>query len=442
MSVLFKALQRAERVRGNQRGESVGQAQRGMPAVGAGTGGDRDRSTGTARPDRGPPLSTGRRVARLLGILVIAMLAAVAAGLYLYGDEVEMLLADSLGGPAPRVAAPPAPPPAPTSTATDQAAPDPVPTPPAAAAPRPAAVPAEAEAPPDDTAADTTNIAALMDAGRRNRTAAETTPRPAPTAAATPTEAPPAEPAEPVEPPAPRSLEDVLDAQQRADGVAALKPPVAVERPGVRRAGAPEAEVEVQRQTAEVRNGVETAYRALMRGDYTTALSLYDSVLTEEPGSLPALLGRAAALHKLRRLDEARAAYEAVLGREPANREALTNLADIIAVTQPADALGRLLDLHRRAPDFGPVSAQIALLYARMDRLPEAVGYMQRAVRVEPRNALYRYNLAILQDRAGDRAGAAESYRHVLDAMSAGATIGVPREAVRDRLRFLTSPAR
>lgn len=464
MSVLFKALQRAEKSRAGGRAASGGdevaasatpEAAAGMPAVGAG-GGD-DRASLRARIARAArdaarrgsadaaPLSTGRRVVRLLGLSMILLLASAGAAMVLFGEDLEMVLADILTEPAaPRVAQPR---PAPAAQPVAPATPDPAPQ---AAAPVATPAPA-AEAPEEGASAPTTNIAALMEAGRRARGEAAA---PAPAEAEnvsvdpetadprTADEVTPAPPVEPAGPPEPRGLADVLAAEDRARAAAPLKPPVAVERREAARAGAPEAEVEVTLQAAEARDAIAASYRALMRGDYHTALEGYETALDSDPRSLPALLGKAAALHKMRRLDEARQAYEAVLGLEPGNREALTNLADIIALSTPQEALQRLTALRAQAPEFGPVAAQLALLHARLGNAEAALREMGRAVALEPGNVLYRYNLAILQDRAGDRAAAAASYRQVLDAMSAGASVGVPRAVIHDRLRYLTSPLR
>jgi tetratricopeptide (TPR) repeat protein len=447
MSVLFKALQRAEQGRAGAKPEAGADGPAGMPVADGGdpAAGLRHRFAGTAgdaakRPSVPPaPLSMGRRVGRAVGILLIGLLAAVAGAMAFLADDIEQLLVDSLSPPvAPRhAAAPPGAAPATSGAAAGATE---------AEGDRPAGTVPGTETPvapktaPDRPAA-TTNIAALMDEGRRARAAREAAEAvPLPAAASVPP--PPAEAVAPPPPPAPRSLEDVLAARRQATEAAPLRPTVVVDRPDAMASDAPAAEVEVHRQTMAARDTVAVAYAALMRGDYHAALASYDAALESDPAAPAALLGRAATLHKMRRLDEAQAAYEAVLGVEPNNREALTNLAEIMALAAPEAALRQLTALYRKAPDFGPVCAQLALLHARLGTMDQAVAFMRRATAVEPGNTLYRFNLAVLLDHTGDRKGAVAAYRQVLVAMGAGATLGISREDLRERLRYLTSPLR
>src|SRR6202007_48416 len=108
---------------------------------------------------------------------------------------------------------------------------------------------------------------------------------------------------------------------------------------------------------------VGAGYTALIHGDYDTALGFYNLARKSEPTSVMASLGRAAALQKLGRNDEARVAYENVLKLDPENREALTNLTGILADREPGEALKRLLDLAKDYPRFSPIVAQIGMTY-------------------------------------------------------------------------------
>ncbi|MGC2854820.1 tetratricopeptide repeat protein [Novispirillum sp. DQ9] len=486
MSVLFKALQRAEKVRGGDAGRASGDGgigvaaaadplPRGMPALGRRHG------------RRG---GIGRLVVRLLGLSFILSMTASIAAMVLFRDEVEDAFATLvLGVPAqpPRPAALPAPVPAPVAPVPAPAEPTSAPSvaavpeaaPPADAAPAPAPAPAEAP-PPDGTGgedvgeaageavavappaaavpdtATTTDIATLMAAARVAQGAPSATPSAAaPGQGAAPVATPVATPAEDLTapagedtaalPPEPRSLEDTLADRARARTAQAVAPPVVIDRPEARRAGAGDA-VEVSLPTLRTRDSVAGAYRALLRGDYHAALDSYEGVLEEDPRNLQALLGRAAALHKLRRLDEARLAYERVLATESGNREALTNLLAIIGSAAPQEALARLHALERTAPDFTPVLAQIALVYGQMGADGQAVAYLQKAVAQDPANLPYRYNLAVLLDRGGHAQAAAQAYQAVLDGLrargasasagDAGAS-GLSADRIKARLDFL-----
>lgn len=443
MSVLFKALQRAEQARG---GDASGHpphfaaGEPGMPGLGR----------------RRPPARRGRMLVRALGISFVALLGASAVVLTVFSDSVEDLIAALVMG-EPAVQPRPAPPPAPQAAAVPEPAPQAAVPQPEQAAPEPDA--AAVEAAPAPAATTTTDIAELMALGRaaRGETQDEQAPavQPAPASASAPQPGPAggaigavpqsltpetaAEDAAPAEPPAPRSLDDALAEQRRAETARALAPTAVVDRPEARRAGTHDV-VSVAVPTPEARDTVDDAYRALLRGDYHSALASYGRVLEEDPRSLPALLGRAAALHKLRRLDDARVAYERVLALDPRNREALTNLLAIIGQAAPQEALQRLQALERTAPDFTPVLAQIALVYGQLGMDAEAIRYLRRAVAQDSGNLPYVYNLAILLDRAGEREAAARAYRAVLDGLRAGgggAELAVSADRIRARLDYL-----
>ena len=482
MSLLFKALQRAEKARGGDVSEAFSTAvaaeaaPRGMPALG--------------RRQR-PRAGRGRMLVRSLGIAFIVMLGSSAGAMLLFGDQVEKAIEDLvIGAPPPRPARlpavadlpPPPPPPAPSEPTAAETAP---PEPPPAPAPSVATDGNAQPAPPVTAAAPavtpvaaptTTDIAALMAAARavqgQAETAAATSESTAPgvgerggpvrlvgldapqvtnlppeelprVSAPVPGEGPSEEQWRVAElesvPPEPRALEDVLAERQRTDQARSVAPAVVIDRPEARRAGTAGV-VSVDLPTLRTRDTVADAYRALLRGDYHNALASYDSVLEEDPRSLQALLGRAATLHKLRRLDEARQAYERVLGLDSTNREALTNLLAIISAAAPDEALARLKALERAAPDFTPVVAQIALVHGQLGQDTLAIDALQRAVRQDPANLPYRYNLAILLDRSGQRLPAAQAYQAVLDGLRAGSgggDLAVSADRIKARLDFL-----
>ncbi|PKU26511.1 tetratricopeptide repeat protein [Telmatospirillum siberiense] len=180
-----------------------------------------------------------------------------------------------------------------------------------------------------------------------------------------------------------------------------------------------------------------TAYDMLMRGQYEGALGLYDKILKSSPRNVAALLGKGTAEHKLRRYGDARESYRRVLAIDPGNREALTNTTAIVADLAPDQALGELRVLQKNYPAFSPISAQIASIEARRDNLAAAILALGDAVAQSPDNGLYRLNLAILQDRAGDREAAVASYRQAVDLLGGASSLPVPLDQIRQRLRYL-----
>jgi tetratricopeptide (TPR) repeat protein len=205
-----------------------------------------------------------------------------------------------------------------------------------------------------------------------------------------------------------------------------LNPPITIHRNQIDLEGVGNA-VQVRRVSA---------YNALIRGEYDTALGFYDEALKQEPTSVLALLGRGTALQKLGRKDEARKSYDRVLKINPGNREALTNLTGLESERAPGEALARLMDLEKEYPNFSPVKAQIALIYARLENFDGALEYFRRALVVTPDAPLYLYNMALVLDRLGKSEQAVAYYERTLSMTVGGRAI--PELSVPDIQRRIT----
>jgi tetratricopeptide (TPR) repeat protein len=197
--------------------------------------------------------------------------------------------------------------------------------------------------------------------------------------------------------------------------------------------------VRVRSASTQSREDAETAYGHLLSGRFEAASLLYAEVLKREPKNLAALTGRAAALHKLGQFGEARYLYEQALAINPGNREVLSNLMSIYGVEAPMEALRQLEGLQRDNPGYSPIPAQMASLYAQSGDLANAIRYQGLAVQLAPENVLYRFNLAVMQDRAGMAPEAASSYETVLAQASRGGSVQLPMPVgqVRERLTYL-----
>ena len=216
-----------------------------------------------------------------------------------------------------------------------------------------------------------------------------------------------------------------------------LNPPISIQRAEFELSGVGNA-VHVREVSQGAQNNVSAGYSALVRGSYDMALGFYDRALQEEPQSVLALLGRGASLQKLGRTEEARIAYERVLRADPTNREALSNLTVIVGERAPAEALTKLLDLEKEYPGFSPIKAQIGLTYAKMGAMNEAFDYLNRATAMSPESLMYQYNMALVLDHLGRTDQAVSIYETVLASLSSGR--GAPELSSNDierRVHFL-----
>jgi tetratricopeptide (TPR) repeat protein len=228
---------------------------------------------------------------------------------------------------------------------------------------------------------------------------------------------------------------------RREKAEAALGQPVKVARAAPQKQlldedGNPSIQVGASPQAAE--DAARAAYDALLGGRYQEALAGYDRALAVEKDSAAIHLGRATALQKLGRLGEARKAYEKVLALDPSNREALTNMTTLMAAQAPDRALADLRALRKANPGFSPIDAAIGTQEAALGDSAAALEALGRAVAEAPGNGIYRLDLAIVQDRAGLAAEAADSYRAALALLEGGeAGLPLPIDQVRRRLAYL-----
>ena len=424
MSVLFKALQKAEK-ENEQRQAAAG-----------GSGFDAGRLAGSGAIRLAGSRGVNWRTAGLATAVVLAVAIACA-----------FFLVQPSSPPAPRVAAlapPPVAAPAPAESV-------PAPEAPAgeAAVAAPAPVPPESPAPAQQTAeaAPVTPPApsAAPPAAPSARAAPETTaaaapapvapaPEPAPapeikTAKAEPAAVRPAQTQPPRREPMP---EIAADSPARM-----LNPPIAIQRAEFELSGVGNA-VQVREVSQKAQDNVGAGYSALVNGAYDMSLGFYDRALKDEPTSVMALLGRGAALQKLGKAEEAHAAYERVLKIDPGNREALSNLTVITGERSPGEALAKLLELEKQYPAFSPIKAQIGLNYAKAGSMPQALDYLRRATALSPDSVMYHYNLALVLDHLGQSQQAVASYETVLSSLSGGRA--VPELSATDierRVRFL-----
>lgn len=198
-------------------------------------------------------------------------------------------------------------------------------------------------------------------------------------------------------------------------------------------------DVAVKQRPVDVDYELEKAYLALVGGNPEEAISLYASVLDIDPNSVPALFGLATTYHRVGLLDEARPVYGKLLKLDPKNKDAINNFLVLVGEEAPARALEHMRYLERQNPEFSPIPAQMALLYSKLGDMPEAIRSMQRAVNISPENLVYKYNLAILCDKAQKPVEAAILYRQLLEARYRGEKIPADADQIQQRLTFLLS---
>ena len=180
------------------------------------------------------------------------------------------------------------------------------------------------------------------------------------------------------------------------------------------------------------------AKRALSLGRYSSALQMFEGLYKKNKRDRQVLMGMAVAQQRSGFTESAIRTYEELLEIEPDNIEANTNMLGLIKVQYPSIAYRRLVDLWENNPRNAGLAAQIGLTSAELGNNDDALHYLGIAASLEPNNANYLYNMAVIVDRSGASKDAIQYYEKALqiDAMYGGSRT-VPRDSIYDRLSKL-----
>ena len=138
------------------------------------------------------------------------------------------------------------------------------------------------------------------------------------------------------------------------------------------------------------------AYIALARGNEADAVARFDRALAADAGYVPALVGRGQALLAMDRVGDALASFEAALAKD-ASLTDLKGRVDVLRFRATQDMLGR---------------AKAASDGRRWD---EAKAAYQQAIAASPDSAFLYRELAAVEQKAGDPAGALDHYRKAVE---------------------------
>lgn len=178
-----------------------------------------------------------------------------------------------------------------------------------------------------------------------------------------------------------------------------------------------------------------SAERALALGRYDAAIEMFDSLYDVNKSDSRVVMGRAVALQRLQRFDEAMQMYEQLEKLEPKNIEVKVNMLGLLSTRYPSIALRRLIELYKENKTNIGVVSQLAVVYAKVGDSASALRYMEVAASMEPQNANHIYNMAVIADRSGDTSNAVKYYEQALETDTIyGGGRSIPRDAVYERL--------
>lgn len=197
--------------------------------------------------------------------------------------------------------------------------------------------------------------------------------------------------------------------------------------------------MQIARPNVDVARYLEEAYQAQLKEDLGTAMDRYQAVADAQPNNVEAKFGLATTYHRMGELVMARNLYAEIIQIQPNYVEALNNLLVLISQESPDEAMDELKKLERKNPQFSPIPAQMAAIYARNEDFGSAIESIQRAIILDPDNLAYRYNAAVLMDRAGRSEEAIELYVLLKRSHERGQVVPADMAGIQERLTFLLS---
>jgi len=195
----------------------------------------------------------------------------------------------------------------------------------------------------------------------------------------------------------------------------------AVTVPAAPQVGVRPGEVRIARSdgAGDVSATMTQAYAAYVAGNFTRAGELYRHVLSQRPQQRDALLGVAALKLRAGEVASAHQIYRQVLKRHPDNPTASAALFSIEGGSGDQVTEARLKMLLDQGVDVGYIYFSLGNLYARSKRWADAQQAYFEALRNNPANPDYNYNLAVALDRIGQHAAAVKYYAAALNSTDA-----------------------
>jgi Tfp pilus assembly protein PilF len=198
--------------------------------------------------------------------------------------------------------------------------------------------------------------------------------------------------------------------------------------------------IEIQRQSENdgIFSTLTAAYQAYQSGDLGTAWQRYREVLQKDPKNRDALLGMAAIAQQQGQDDAAMQYYRQVLLLDPRDPVAQAGMS-AFSTGDAAGKESRLKLSLAQAPQSAALHFALGNLYTEQSRWGDAQQAYFNAIRLEPANAQFAFNLATSLDHLGQRKLAAQYYGLALQTDTTG-NAGFDRAQTQQRLNQLSAP--
>lgn len=209
--------------------------------------------------------------------------------------------------------------------------------------------------------------------------------------------------------------------------------------PKVKRQPATQNEEGIQIQRQQENDGIYTtltaAYKAYQNGDLSTAAQRYREVLHKEARNRDALLGMAAISQQQGQDETAIQYYRYVLALDPRDPEAQAGMSQLTSGDATVKESRLKLSLNQ-TPQSAALYFALGNLYTEQSRWGDAQQAYANALKIEPANALFSFNLATSLDHLGRRKLATYYYQQALQLDTTG-NAGFDRVQTEQRMKQL-----
>ena len=189
-------------------------------------------------------------------------------------------------------------------------------------------------------------------------------------------------------------------------------------------------------QIVPVSTTLSSAHQALEKGQLDEAERLYRQTLANDPRSIDAMLGLAAALAPQNKTDAATQYYLRVLEQDPRNAYAQAGLLNLTGRVDPVAAEARLKQLIAR--DSSPfLYFSLGNLYAEHGQWAPAQAAYFQAHTLSPDNPDYAFNLAVGLEHLSQPRIALNYYRRALALAQSRGHAQFDIAGVQSRIRIL-----
>jgi len=189
----------------------------------------------------------------------------------------------------------------------------------------------------------------------------------------------------------------------------------------------------------KVFDNIGKAYDAMESGDNDIAIAYYKMALSQDEKSFEARFGLATIYQMINRLDQAKEIYLDLLEEDQSNWDVLNNFLVLAGQEASDDTIRQLQKLEVSNPEFAPIPEQLGLIYTDKKKYKIAIRKLVRAVKLDPENNQYRYNLALVLEHVDDIESAGKIYQQLLYAARRGKKLPVSAAVIQRKLENIAS---